>query len=110
MLLEYNKSRQYGIFIWLLVKGQGVRVALAGQMGGAIHLSLIFCLPAGRQAGFFYIKAKEERKTYVYVMSIKVRETRTLAVFCKKETTRFLAFAKISLYLIEQLKHLPLTL
>jgi hypothetical protein len=38
----------------LLVKRQGVRVALAGQMGGAIHLSLIFC--------FFCIKAKEEKE------------------------------------------------
>ncbi|MFN8250842.1 MAG: hypothetical protein U0V75_03085 [Ferruginibacter sp.] len=63
MLLEYNKSRQYGIFIWLLVKGQGVRVALAGQMGGAIHLSLIFCLPAGRQASFTSRQKKREKLT-----------------------------------------------
>jgi hypothetical protein len=34
---------------------QGVRVALAGQMGGAIHLSLIFLL-------LFLSRKKEEKE------------------------------------------------
>ncbi len=33
---------------------QTLREAMAGQMGGAIHLSLIFC--------FFFIKKREEKR------------------------------------------------